>query len=40
MLRWSPKSAGLTNQKQIAAYVRAQRDVFHADLQRREMVNL
>ena len=39
-LTWSQKSAGSTNQKQLAAYGRAQRNVFHARLQRKGTVNL
>ena len=35
-----PKNADLTNQNQLAAFARAQRDVLHACLQRREMVIL
>ncbi len=39
-LTWSPKKVDSTNQKQLPAYARAFRDVFHARLQWQGMVNL
>ena len=39
-LTWSPKNADSTNQKQLPAYARAERDVFYARLQWQGMVNL
>ena len=39
-LTWSPKNADSTNQKQLPAYARAERDVFYARLQWQGKVNL